>query len=374
MRFILLLIYLPLLTAPVFAQTTFHKKWAGSLIFDACPLETGGVLLAGYNSPRNSLAVRLDDAGAIIWSKSYAPMHDICNVLEVPDGYIIAGDSLVPDGPNDNARYTIIAKLSPTGEVIWSQALGGFNLDIRSKQLTATSSGFIFSGTQQLVSFPSRIEPLIIRFDYDGDVQWSKTYTTEFNTFNGELYAQHVEGDTLFACGDIHGNACFIRLNYHSGELMEWRTFGGPFVENLSSMFQLNDGNYLMAGSTRSTTFSEADRCWIVNTDRHGQMRWSKVFNISGMNQRAWLTKSNDGNFVFSAGRGYNNGSSSIPILCKISPEGQPIWAYDYSGGTPFSLNQLSSTADGGLLAVNYNTLLKTDAEGRVLNGCCPAP
>lgn len=364
------------LTTSASGQTTFHKKWDNRIILDACPLNDGGALLAGYYTPRTSLAVRLDPTGEIMWSKTLSPIHIIWDVLEVADGYIIAGDSLVPDGPNEYARFTIISKLSPAGEVIWSQALGGFNLDIRSRQLTRTDNGFIYSGIELKADFLMRVVPMIIRFDHLGQVIWSKSYSTQFPTFNSELFPQYIEGDTLYAAGDVHGNACFMRLDLRSGEMMDWRTFGGIFVERISSIFPLPDGNFLLAGSTLTTTGSEQGRIWLVKTSRTGEIIWSKTYDMPGMNQRAFMAAGDDGNFVFSTGAGSGNGGSTeIPILCKITPDGEILWAYDYSGGSEFFLQDVQQCPDGGYLSVGSRTnLLKTDAEGRVLNGCCPAP
>ncbi|MFN0036289.1 MAG: hypothetical protein ACKVUS_14590, partial [Saprospiraceae bacterium] len=124
----ILLAALLLLSASLFGQHTFHKKFQGGGFFSTTPISTGGVLGSGaqgqqFTSP-HGLLVQLGEDGEVIWRKRYPALNFIRQAIEADNGWVVVGDSTRPTGSVPRPRYTVIAKLDILGNVIWSKKIG----------------------------------------------------------------------------------------------------------------------------------------------------------------------------------------------------------------------------------------------------------
>ncbi|MFN0036468.1 MAG: T9SS type A sorting domain-containing protein, partial [Saprospiraceae bacterium] len=169
------------------------------------------------------------------------------------------------------------------------------------------------------------------------------------------------------------GNGCFIRINLNNGELIGVSSFGGIYLEDISTLKPTQDGNFVLGGFTRSTTGSEESRPWVVKVNRTGQIIWSKTYNLLGTSLTSRMAEADDGGFVLSMA-GDNAFTTGYAIIAKIDASGNFLWAYNYAGGQEVGFGEIKLMPDGGFAALGAGGLLKTDRLGRVSNGCCPAP
>lgn len=375
MRKTILLAVFLLMGVMLFGQTTFHKRFQDGIILGITPLGNGGILGGGFQSqffaPNEGLLVRFNDLGEPLWQKRYPSLNFIRNSLEVSDGYLIVGDSIVTAGPLPRPQYTVVSKLTFAGGVSWSKIIGSSVEYSSPSHVIGTSNGFLISGQHSDVDFSAQNGVFLSSLDNNGNTLWSKTYYSTNPNYNGRFSAQLVQGDTLYACGHIQGNGCFVRVNLQTGELIGWSSFGGIFREEFNSLQPTQDGNFILAGLTRSTTGSEEERPWVVKVSRLGQIIWSKTYNISGVSLSSQLVDAGDGGYILSMGHeeGHPNYYS---VLAKIDGTGNLLWAYNYSDGQNSGLDEIRRTMDGGFVALGAG-MLKVDQFGRVANGCCPA-
>lgn len=360
----------------VLGQTTFHKKFQGGILLGITPLANGGLLGVGFQSqffaPNEGLLVRFNEFGSPIWQKRYPNLNFIRNSLEVSDGYLIVGDSITTSGPLPRPRYTVISKLSISGSVSWSKRIGFSIKQSSLSHVIDTPNGFLISGVHSEVDLSAQNGVFLSSLDAHGNPLWSKTYFSTNPNYIGRFSAQLVQGDTVYACGHIQGNGCFVRVNLQTGELIGWSSFGGIFWEVFNSLQPTQDGNFILAGLTRSTTGSEEERPWVVKVNRLGQIIWSKTYNILGVSLSSQVLDAEDGGYILSMGveEGLSNYYS---VLAKIDESGNLLWAYNYSNGENSGLYEIRRTADGGFVALG-DGMLKVDKFGRVANGCCPTP
>lgn len=374
MRKTIFLLAFLLMGIAVLGQTTFHKKFQGGILLGITPSVNGGLLGAGFQSqffaPSQGLLVRFNEFGEPIWQKRYPTLNFIRNSIEVSDGYLIVGDSITTTGPLPRPRYSVVSKLTFSGGVSWSKIIGS-TMELSSPlDVIRTPNGFLISGMHDEIELGYQRGVFLIHLDDNGNTLWSKNYYGTHPTFNGRISARLIQGDTLYACGHIQGNGCFVRVNLQTGELIGWSSFGGAFREEFFTMEATQDGNFVLAGLTRTTTGSEEERPWVVKVDRIGQRIWSKTYNIPGGNLGCRLVDAGDGGYILSM-REDEGFSNYLTILAKIDGAGNLLWAnnYGYSSG----LGEIRKTYDGGFVALGAE-ILKVDKFGRVINGCCPAP
>ncbi|MFN0173195.1 MAG: T9SS type A sorting domain-containing protein [Saprospiraceae bacterium] len=362
----------------LWGQSTFHKKFQAGGILSATPFSNGEMLGSGtqdqFFAPPQGLLVRFSQDGEVLWRKRYPALNFIWHSVETNNGFVIVGDTVGTTGPPPRPYFSVVSKLSNNGDVIWSKITGDdFGQALVSGVVMGGSNDYLVSGNYSSYSMPSQRKSFFAKLDDNGNTLWSKIYyantPNHYNTFS----AQIIEGDTLYACGNIQFNGCFVRINIHTGEVIGLSSLGGFYHDAFSTLKPTQDGNFILAGYTRSTTGSEESRPWVVKVNRAGQIIWSKTYNLLGTSLTCYMAEANDGGFVLSMG-GDNASTTSYAVLAKIDSLGNLVWAYNYAGGQQNGLGGIKATSDGGFVALGYNSMLKTESLGRVNNGCCPAP
>lgn len=367
-----------LIANSLFGQNTFHKKIQNSgNFYNTTPLNNGEILCSGTQSIHygynQGLLVRFSPEGNILWRRRFPGLTFIWNALKTENGFVILGDTLKSVGSLPFQYNSVVSKLSSNGTVVWSKifvnALGQATID--NKVIDGSNSNLL-SGNYISYSLPTQRKSIFIKVDDDGNTLWSKIYfaniPNHYNSFSGQI----LEGDTLYACGNIQLNGSFVRINNNTGEIIGLSSFGGIYHDAFSTIKPTQDGNFILAGYTRSTTGSEESRPWVVKVNREGQIIWSKTYNLPGTSLTCNMAEANNGGFVLSMAP--DNSNSDYGILAKIDASGNLLWAYNYAGGQQSGLKEIQSTSDGGFIALGFSSVLKTDSLGRVSTGCCPAP
>ena len=373
----ILLTWLLLFSVSLFGQSTFHKKIQNSgYIYSTTSLNNGEILGSGTQSLQfgysQGLLVRFSPDGNILWRRRYPGLTSISNSVETENGFVIIGDTLKPSAPFPIPRNSVVSKLLSNGNVVWSKIFVSPLGQATIGKVMAGDDSYVLSGNYVSNILPAKGKSIFTKLDDDGNTLWSKTYFANVPNHTNSFTAQVIEEDTIYACGQIQGNGCFIRINVNTGEIIGVSSLGGIYLDVFSALKPTNDGNFILAGHTRSTTDSEESRPWIVKVNREGQIIWSKTYNLPGTSLTCHIAEAGNGGFVLSMDG--DNANHDYGILAKIDESGNLIWAYNYAGGQQTGLEEIQSTSDGGFVALGNASMLKTDSLGRVSTGCCPAP
>lgn len=359
------------------AQATFFKSIHNGSLYVVSPTPDGGVI-AGGNYVKNTsvedihrgILIKLDAEGNIEWRRNFPDFLRIRSCVAIPDGYMIIGEYFIV---GDQFRVLHLARLDTLGNVVWSQIINHPPFEtIPTQVFPLPDGGFVLHGGANLSVYGSR--PIMYRTDAQGNVLWSKIIKTSFPTFHGFYHISAIQGDTLFATGQIQGNGIFLRVNAQTGEVIGVSSMGGIYREGFLSMVETPDKNFLLAGMTRSTTDSEEERPWIIKVDRAGQLIWSKTYNLPGWNQTCELADTGDGGGIFTVSQS-EGGPNPPSIFARIDSMGNLVWAYNYTSGIQSGLRSLARTPDNGFVALDLSgKILKINEDGRTFNGCCPVP
>ena len=145
------------------------------------------------------------------------------------------------------------------------------------------------------------------------------------------------------------------------------RIFGAGGSDMCTSLIQMADGGFAMAGYTYSFGAGDCD-FWLVRTDAEGDSLWSHTFGGRRSDYCRSLIQTSDGGFALagstnSFGAGYRDF-----WLVKTNTDGDSIWSRTYGGGGDDLCFSLIQTEDGGFALAGSNYLLvRTNAEGNLL-------
>ena len=204
------------------------------------------------------------------------------------------------------------------------------------------------------------------------EIEWQKTYGGPnadygigmINTPDGGYI---IVGETTAAGGDVTNvdgsSDIWITKIAPNGSLQWENTYGGLGSEKASNIVATNDGGYVVAGNSTSstgdlTTNHGLNDCWIFKIDAQGIIQWQKSHGGSGNDYAYSIKNTSDGGFIVS-GDTYsfngdvtgNHGNNDFWVL-KLNPSGDLQWQKTlggYSSDMPFDIIQAN---DGGYTVV----------------------
>jgi predicted secreted protein len=182
-----------------------------------------GYIVAGYTESfgageRDGWLFKLDGDGNVSWQKTYGGTgNDYAgSVLQTSDGYIVVGQTESFGAGGGDAW---IMKLNVSGNVAWQKTYGGTGYD-SAWSVLQTSDGYIVAGDTESFGAGGR-DAWLMKLDGSGNVTWQKTY-------------------------------------------------GGAKYDSNFSIQKIQDGGYIMVGSTQSFGAGNDDDAWFFKLDENG--------------------------------------------------------------------------------------------------------
>ncbi len=203
------------------------------------------------------------------------------------------------------ANLPLITKIGVLGNVLFSKKYNGF------------SFAYTFVKTDDN-SFVILSKKAIIKVDLNGNLIWCKKFSDDIINFTYSLIKTSdngflVGGVTSDTFGEGEGDIFFTKLN-SNGEVVWSKFFGGDKKDCIYGIIQLQSGEYLAAGYTRS--FQNKQKPLLIKLDSNGNMIWSKVYENIETSSIRYILKGSDGS-IFLAGD---------TTLLKINSSGEIIW------------------------------------------------
>jgi hypothetical protein len=263
---------------------------------------TDGYFVAGYttdiNGNRNAIVSKINLDGTIVdWQKTVggANSDEAAGVVSTGDGgCLIGGQTNSIDGDlnsNHGGGDVLLAKLSASGTIEWTKALGGSGYDRAWALINTIDGGFAIAGQTtsndgDLSSIPSlnnNGRVWLIKLDNAGNIEWQKTFA-----------------------------------------------FDGAKDDVGYSIAQSSDGGYIIAGRTLSID-NNADIC-VVNVNSTGNVNWTKTIGSSGgggdVAFGVTTSMANDGYVVTGYLGAYNL------MAEKLDNDGTVVWQKIFAGST----------------------------------------
>jgi len=326
---------------------------------------------------RNSF-VDGSSTSSITWSKTYggAGNDGAYNLIQTIDGgYALAG-YFSPSG-NNNQDYWLI-KTDLSGTVQWNKTYGGVGIDDAYAVLATTDGGYALAGFTNS-SGAGNYDGWLVKVDSTGNMQWNKTYGgataddlyTVFQTNDGGYVLAGYT--TSFGAGAADGR--FIKVD-SSGNLLWSQTYGGTGVDDIVSMVKTSDGGYALVGFTRSFGAGGTD-FWLVKVDSEGVLQWNKTYGGPSDDSAHTVIQTSDGGYALAGfTNSFGQGDKDF-WLVKVDSSGNMDWNKTFGGTGTDDATSLVKTNDGGYVLAGSTTssgagssdvlVVKVDSSGNLL-------
>ena len=296
----------------------------------------------------------------------------------------------------DDAEYSILQTadssyviLGSTGDDIsliktdykgteqWNHNYGGSEIDDARHILQTSDGGYIISGTTESYGFGGS-DIWLIKTDPTGLMEWD-TYFGGSNTDQGGAIQQMTDGGYIIIgnsdfSGDGNQDIWLIRTN-SLGDSLWTKTFGGAGLDLGADVQILEDGGFILLGSTESFGNGSSD-IWLIKTDSQGETTWAKTFGDNSSDYGKSILKTpDDGYIIRGVTESFGYGNTAL-VLIKIDSTGDKIWDNAFGGSNGESGNALGETNDGGHILICHSyvhensaydiRLIKIDGNGSV--------
>ena len=266
----------------------------------------------------------------IQWNKTYGGTEDDKgqDIIQTLDGgYAILGSSFSNNedvSGNHGQNDYWLAKLDVSGNISWQKSFGYQGADYGISVIQTSDSGYLVTGVLDVTSS-----------DGAGN-------TSRFSN-------RHAGGD-------------YWALKLDASGTIEWsKYYGGLFTDTPESIVQTDDNGYIIVGGSDSMDTDISNNIgsydfWVVKISATGAIVWEKSFGGDEIDEAWSIVKSGDGNYLIAGDTRSNDVDVSHNIgaadlwLIKISPTGELLWEKTL-GGTNFDVaRDISATQDGGFL------------------------
>ena len=302
----------------------------------------GGYAILGYtqsndgdivNKQDNSFdywVLKFNTQDQLEWQQVYGGTNDDrgSQIIQTQDGgYAVIGSSASNDGNvngNNGLQDYWLAKLDSSGNMSWQKSFGFSGNDIGISLLQSNDQGYLISG--------------ILDVTASGGLG---------NT--SRINQRHAGGDYWALKLDATGN-------------LEWsKYYGGNFTETPEGIAQTEDNGFIIAGGSDSIDTDISSNkgsydFWVIRIASNGDLVWERSFGGEEIDEARAIVKSNDGNFVIAGDTrsdngnvSSNNGAADLWII-KISPDGNLIWEKTLGGSSFDVARAISTTQDNGFL------------------------
>jgi hypothetical protein len=320
----------------------------------------GGYIVAGYtNSTDGNISgnhgndywiVKLDSSGSILWQKCLGGSGTdwaYSIILTNDSGYIVVGLSNSTNGDvigNHGSSDYWIVKLDSGGNLQWQKSYGGSlnegSYNSPSDIYQTSDNGYIFCGST--------------------------------NSNNGDVSGNH----------DITGtySDCWVVKLDTIGNIQWQKCLGGSNTDMAYSIKQTIDGGYIIAGYTNSTNGDVSgkhvgvDDIWVMKLSSAGILQWQKCIGGSANEYAYSIQQINDGGYILAGTTASHDGDilgihtytgGTDYCLAKLDSVGDIIWGKCYGGSSGDLAASVQQTEEGGYIVAGYSSSGNGDVSGQ---------
>jgi hypothetical protein len=246
----------------------WQKRWDGGSTErgEAVAIAGDGTVwvVGGTNAADGQLLLlRFTPDGAIVSQRTFGPARG--------DGVAIAADGSVyiagTAGRATGGADVVLAKLDPSGNLVWQRAYSGSEIADARGGLTVAPDGSVYvAGTIQAATKDVVVDALILRFDADGNLLFDRAWGGRSGETGEGVVALADSSAVLVGNTNSYGagsdDAFALRVSTR-GRGLDANTWGGAEIENADDAVSATDGTVVIGGTTGSPpphVFDEAPR------------------------------------------------------------------------------------------------------------------
>ena len=221
--------------------------------------------------------------------------------------------------------------------------------DGASDVFVLSSGGYITVGYQEQ-SINTDAEGLIVRFDNDGQVVWSKTQKAGISTYLAAVEpipsGGFVTVGTNYATSQL--NEIFICRFDENGNISYSKSLPGLSTNYIAQDVLVVSNGFLIAGSSWDNVDGQM---LLLKTDFNGNLISTKSIGMGSYESGSHLVATQDGGYVI-VGNSDGFGTSGDYYMLKLDASLTIMWEQHFSAGANYRClpNAILETTDGGFL------------------------
>lgn len=318
--------------------------------------------------------VRMDSEGDMLWNRTFGGSGEesAYAVRVTPDDEIVLlGNTNSEDGPFGDPiseNDMVLGHLAANGDPISFHRLGHAFGNQASDLLVLENGDRVVLGTTvvQEQDLTLQVDVLLLKVSESGAVIWESLfggsgYESSFNL------TQYANGDFMVAAttrsddGDVTnymgmGDGWLLRVS-PTGELLDERTFGGPYDDQISRAHPTSDGGAILTGYYSNTAPGTiGTRVIAVKLDAEGDTEWTRDYGGTNGDYGFHVQVKNDGGYLLFAYAYSDDGDVSgfhggvDAWLVRIASDGELLWNRCFGGFEYDSAVDIKGTPDGGTI------------------------
>ncbi|WP_299366893.1 hypothetical protein [Winogradskyella sp.] len=338
--------------------------------------------------------LKFDAQDNLQWQKTYGGDNDDrgSDIIQTQDGgYAILGYSFSNNGDitaNAGLQDFWLAKLDPNGNISWQKSFGFQGADSGISIIQTNDQGYLVSGILDVTASGGQGETSInlnkhaggdywaLKLDSLGNLEWSRYFGGNF-TDTPEGIVQTNDNGFIIAGGsdsndtDISSNIgtydfWVIRIS-STGDLVWEKSFGGGQIDEARAIVSSEDGNFIIAGDTRSNdndisnNLGAAD-LWLIKISPEGDLIWEKTIGGTSFDVARALIRSQNSGFVLAGSSrssdidvSENKGQNDAWVL-QVDSSGNLLWEVSAGGANIDFSYGVAELNDGSIVAVGDST------------------
>jgi hypothetical protein len=266
---------------------------------------------------------------------------------------------------------------SATNLYEWNTTWGGSEEDYgRGITVDGLGNSFVVGRTKSFGV--GCMDVFVLKYDSDGNLLWTTTWGGS-NDDNGEGIALdglgniYITGNT-FSYGAGSWDSFLLKYN-SDGNLLWYKTWGGPRNDAGHGIAIDNSGNIFVTGRTRSYGGFDFD-VFLLKYDSNGNLLWNKIWGGSNRDVGYGIALDGSGNIlVTSHSASYGAGGWDV-LLLKFDSNGNELWYRTWGGSNHDSAYGIAVDNSGNAYISGMTSsfggfeqghLLKYDSDGNLL-------
>lgn len=344
--------------------------------------EDGSYIVAG-SKDRDLCLVKLDLRGEALWEETYGgEQADYGSyVRETPDGgYIITGQT-----HSFGAEWgdVYLLKTDSGGNKEWEKNYGRDGEDFGSYVQPTADGGYMIVGALEPEGPGTEVRELwLIKTDAAGDLQWDRSYAYDEAMLRGWSGFQTADGGYALV-GSIVVSGCQVvyiaRVDGQGNELWS-QIYSGAGTYSIHEIKPTLDGGYIMVGYLYNTYPGPGFDVCLIKMDESGRRQWQREYGFGAeIFDGGWSVEQlDDGSFMIAGSSRSMEDLSEKALLFKVDKKGRLKWSKTFAADdydTAFS--SIHITHDQGLILAGYKRphkdygneaayIVKTDNKGNV--------
>jgi gliding motility-associated-like protein len=215
-------------------------------------------------------------------------MDPFCIARDKVNGYLLAGDYLLPANPSFGSKTTGLIRIDENGCIIWSRTMSAGEIKVIQTMISTSDTGFLFSTfpfQAQNANYSNQL--LVYKLDNGGKIQWAHTYGSGLTVSNylSAICETDDKGFVLeigsFPSG---GNPSYLTIIKTDPQgRVDWGhqlSMENDAVYNIGGIMEKNGFLYATGSISAATSPFRLPRSFLTKMDmRSGQTIWTRQNN-----------------------------------------------------------------------------------------------